>query len=58
MEKGDGRMFYSVESGGFHHGVMRHVIEHQNVSRTELAGKCVVADDVASKAGRATEAVG
>ena len=39
MLKRDGRVLDAVESGRFHHRIVRHVIEHQRVADLELAVK-------------------
>jgi hypothetical protein len=50
--KGDGGVFNPIESGGFHHGVVGHVIEDKDIANAEFPVKCEVAHDVTGKAGR------
>ena len=58
MQNANGGVGYSIEHGGFHHGVVGHVIEDEHIADAQGTGKCVVARDISSETGRAAEAVG
>ncbi len=54
----DGGEVDAVEGGGFDHGVVGHVGEQQFVADGQGRVEGVVADDIASEASHAAEAIG